>query len=207
MSPIAPGIIKQALRKCSSKSAPGCNGISYYHLKHLPSCHHFLATLFSRILLEEHSCPSSWCVGKIILSYKSGTRSDPGSFQPIALTSTIGKLFNRILASRLERFIRGNAIVDPHIQKGFLSGIPGTLEHMFTISAILNNSKSHCLPLYMSFLDISNAFGSISHKLICDILNHIKVLIQITTYINHAYSQLRGFVSTLNWSTDEFSIE
>ena len=207
LSPITPGTIKQALKKCSSKSAPGCNGISYYHLKHLPSCHHFLATLFSRILLKDHTCPSSWCVGKIILAYKSGPASDPSSFRPIALTSTIGKLFNRILASRFEKFIRGNGIVDPSIQKGFLSGIPGALEHIFTTSAILSNSKSQGQPLYMSFLDISNAFGSISQQLINDILEYIQTPSSITSYINHAYSQLKGFVYTSNWSTDQFSIE
>ena len=146
LSPITPGMIKQALKKCSSKSAPGCNGISYYHLKHLPSCHHLLATSFSRILLKDHTCPSSRCVGKIILAYKSGPASDPSSFRPIALTSSI---FDRILASRFEKFIRGNGIVDPLIQKGFLSGIPGALEHIFTTSAILSNSKSQGQPLYI----------------------------------------------------------
>ena len=58
-----------------------------------------------------------------VVTYKSGPASDPSSFHPITLTSTIGKLFNRILASRFEKFIRGNGIVDPSIQKGFLSGI------------------------------------------------------------------------------------
>ena len=207
MSPITPSQVKRALRKCSSKSSSGCNGISYYHLKHLPTTHHFLATLFSRILLDEHSCPPSWCVGKITLVHKSGPPSEPSSFRPIALTSTVGKLFNRIIASRLEHFVLANNIIDPSTQKGFLSGIPGVIEHIFTTSAILSNAKTNGLPLYMTFLDLSNAFGSISHQLIADMLKHICIPTPVISYISNAYSQLKGFASSPNWTTNVFPIE
>ena len=207
LTPVTPKQIKSALRKCSSKSSPGCNNISYYHLKHLPATHHFLATLFSRILLENHTCPPSWCIGKFILIYKSGPTSNPGSFRPIALTSTIGKLFNRIIATRLEKFVLANGIIDPTIQKGFLSKTPGVLEHIYTTSAIVNNAKANGLPLFMTFLDLANAFGSISHQFIQDMLNYVAVPDQVTKYICDAYSNLRGFVSSSSWTTEFFPIE
>ena len=50
MSPIRPCEVKCALKKCSSSSAPGNDKITYFHLKKLPSCHLFLATLYSKIL-------------------------------------------------------------------------------------------------------------------------------------------------------------
>ena len=207
LTPVTPKQIKSALRKCSSKSSPGCNCISYYHLKHLPATHHFLATLFSRILLENHTCPPSWCVGKFTLIYKSGPTSNPGSFRPIALTSTIGKLFNRIIATRLEKFVLANGIIDPTIQKGFLTKTPGVLEHIYTTSAIVNNAKENGLPLFMTFLDLANAFGSISHRLIQDMLSYVAVPDQVTKYICDAYSKLRGFVSSSSWTTEFFPIE
>lgn len=61
VSPITPGCVKGTLKKCSSKSSPGPDGITYHHLKKLPSTHHFLATLFSKILQSSHQSPSSWC--------------------------------------------------------------------------------------------------------------------------------------------------
>ena len=54
------GAIKSVLKKWPSNSSQGENGITYHHLKKLPSTHHFLATLFSKILLEDHSAPESW---------------------------------------------------------------------------------------------------------------------------------------------------
>ena len=57
LSPITPGYIKRTLQKCSSKSSPGDNKLTYHHLKNLPTTHHFLATLFPKILLSSHDSP------------------------------------------------------------------------------------------------------------------------------------------------------
>ena len=54
LSPITPGLVKKMLSKRPSSSAPGVDRITYHHLKMMPSTHHFLATLFSKILLHSH---------------------------------------------------------------------------------------------------------------------------------------------------------
>ena len=205
-SPITPSGIKAVLKKCSSSSTPGVDGISYAILKRLPSCHHFLATLFSKILLESNEAPPVWCSGKIILVYKKGDNSDPGNFRPIALTSTIGKLFHKFLAYRLERFCLTNDIIDSSIQKGFLKGINGTMEHIFSVTSIIEHAKSNGLPVSISFLDLRNAFGSVAHNLIADVLDHVNVPSAIRCYIASAYSQLNAFVNTKTWSTPSFAI-
>ena len=88
----------------------------------------------------------------------------PANFRPIALTSAIGKLYHKIIALRLERFALENNIIDASLQKGFLTGINGTMEHIFSVSAIVQNALQHGLPLAMTFLDLANAFGSVSHE-------------------------------------------
>ena len=82
MAVITPQLVKRALRKCSSNSRPGANGLTYKHLKHLPSVHHVLATLYTKILLTKPVCPNSWCVGKIILIHKAGSNSNPKTSDP-----------------------------------------------------------------------------------------------------------------------------
>ena len=98
--------------KRSSGSSPGDDGITYHHLKKMSSTHHFLATLFSKILLVNHTAPLDWCRAKIKLVPKGEKTSFPDSFRPIALTSVVGKLFNKIIASRLERFLTTNGIIN-----------------------------------------------------------------------------------------------
>ena len=58
MSPVRPRLIKKTLRKISNASTPGPDKISYVHLKMLPSTHHFLATLYSKILLSSPCAPA-----------------------------------------------------------------------------------------------------------------------------------------------------
>ena len=207
MEVITPQLVKKVLRKCSSKSTPGANGLAYSHLKHLPSVHHVLATLYTKILLSNPVCPKSWCVGKIILIHKRGDCSNPRHFRPIAMTSVIGKLFHRILAERLEHFLLQNEIVNPEIQKGFVSGISGSFEHSFMLSGIIENAKASGNPLYISLLDLSNAFGSISHTLIKDIIQVVGLPSNLISYLVDAYSKLSGFVHTREWDTDFFPLK
>lgn len=110
------------LKKCSSTSSPGADGISYAHMKEVASCHHFLATLYSKILCDSQEAPYLWCSGKMILIHKKVETSIPSNFRPIALTSTIGKLTHKFISHRLEHFCLKNDILDSSVQKGFLHG-------------------------------------------------------------------------------------
>ena len=133
--------------------------------------------------------PESWCQAKITLIPKNQDLSNPENFHPIALTSAIGKLFNKILAVRLEHFLRDNDIIDTSLQKGFLSNLNGTMEHIFAISAIIQNAVQNGLPLSVTFLDLKNAFGSVPHQLTYDMLAHIQLPDEVRSYISSAYSQ------------------
>ena len=155
---ITPGLIKSTLHHCSKKSAPGGDGITYYHLSHLPSTHHVMATLFNK-LIETGTAPSIWGVARIKLIFKSGDLSDPSNFRPIALTSVVGKLLHKILSRRLETYLKANDILDTSIQKGFVSGLPGVFEHIYCLSAIMQDTLTNKCPLMMTFLDLKNALG------------------------------------------------
>ena len=148
MSSITPAVVRRALNRCSNGSIPGPDKISYFHLKMLLCTHHFLATLFSKIISVSHNTPSTWCTANIILIHKKDDTGCPFNFWPIALTSTIGKLFHRILARRLEEYLLDRDIIDPSIQKGFLSGIDGVIEHILSLNCIINNSKTYNQPYF-----------------------------------------------------------
>ena len=207
LSPIHPKTIKTALQHCSSSSSCGEDKISYLHLRNMPTCHHILATLYSKILLKTHQAPESWCKGLLKLIPKCGDPSQSIHFRPIALTSVVGKLFHKLLASRLRRFPLGNKIISTTLQKGFLSGINGTLEDIFTITAILENVKQHHFPFSLTVLDLRYAFGSVSHQLIADMQRYLQLPSSLVTYISNVYSKLAASIKTKRWSTSWFPIE
>ena len=206
LAPIDTSLIRSTLRNCAKGSSPGDDCITYHHLWNLPISHSFLAQLFSAILLESNKCPPAWCKGKIILINKDNNRSDPSSYRPIALTSCIGKLYHKILAHRLEKFCLANSIIDPTIQKGFLHSVSGAIEHIASINHILDQAKDRKLPACITFLDLRNAFGSIQHNLIMDMLHFVRIPHPIIHYIKDCYQQLQGYISTKDWITPPFYI-
>ena len=208
MSPITSTIIRNTLRSCSKSSSPGDDQISYYHLWHLPSTHAFLAILFNRILFDSSSCPSIWCSGKIILIYKKGNPNDPCILlsSHCTYTWTIGELFHKILARRLEKYCLANNIIDPSIQKGFLHNVSGIFEHIASLTSILNQAKDLSMLVNITFLDHKNAFGSIQHDLVMSMLQTLNVPDPIVAYLN-CYSQLVGHIHTNDWNTPPFQIQ
>ena len=64
----------------------------------------------------------------------------------------------------------------------------GTMEHIFAMSAIIQNACAHIAPLAVTFLDLKNTFGSVFHSLIRDMLAHIKFPPEIYSYIKNWFA-------------------
>ena len=65
---------------------------------------------------------------------KAQATDDPTNlknFQPIALTSCIGKIFSSLIKHRLDEHMIGNGLLDTCVQKAFQTKIPGCKEHQF----------------------------------------------------------------------------
>ena len=54
----------------------------------------------------------------------------------------------------------------------------------------------------MTFLDLKNAFGSVSHRLIFDMLHAIKLPLPFIQYIQSFYSGLSVIITSKNWQTE-----
>ena len=92
-------------------------------------------------------------------------------------------------------------MIDTSIQKGFITGLPGVYEHIYSLSAILQDATSAKKPLMITFLDLKNAFGSIPHPLLFDMLKAVKVPSAVLSYVKSFYSKLFVIVTTKHWET------
>ena len=97
--------------------------------------------------------------------------------------------------------------IDASTQKGFITGMNRVMEDMASMTAIIENARSMQCSLYITFLDLANAFGSISHQLIHDMLTHIQLPPPVIQYLGDVYSKLQALVSTPDWNTDAFAIQ
>ena len=66
---------------------------------------------------------------------------DVSQFRPIACLNVEGKMFWALLSKRLTDFCRANGYLPGHIQKGFLPGIAGCIEHTAMLMAALRDAK------------------------------------------------------------------
>ncbi len=205
LSPITPSIVKNILKSRKNNSAPGPDSIYYGYLKHLPCTHHLLATLYTKILLSG-TAPSCWSLSNITLLHKSGSTSDPTNFRMIALSSSVGKTFHLILAARFQSFLLSNKLIDPTMQKAFLSKINGCVEHCSVLNSLLLHARTQKKTLHCTWFDLADAFGSISHPLISYTLSRNQFPPEIISYINCLYSQLSASVITPSWSSSSFSM-
>jgi len=203
IGPILPKHIRQIIKDKNSSSSPGPDGISYALLKKLPCLHHILATLYNKIL-ENGSPPSMWGRSKITLIYKKGNNSEPSNFRMIALASTFGKLFHQILAQRTTEYMLKNHYIDSKTQKAFISKINGTIEHNQLLQQVISHAKVHKKTLHVTFFDLEDAFGSVSHELISHSLNRYYFPPEIKNYISSLYNNLEGTVVTQEWKSHPF---
>ena len=139
---------------------------------------------------------------------------DPQNFRPIALTSNLLKIYQRILNRRLINFLEdGNFFSD--LQFGFRSDRSVVDAHYLLREAIL--AKKFCTgprggrnvsrPLYTAMLDIRKAFDRVPRRLLWERLFNAGVSGQILKVIMDQYTDTRGVVQIDDLTTREFQID
>jgi len=201
--PISLRELQRLLRKKSNQCAPGPDGIPYTVYKHSEPLQRALVTLFNDVV-RTGRVPPSWSVASIVLIPKSaGVTDDVKELRPIALTNTMGKLFTAIFARRLEGFLRANRSWDIS-QKGFACATQGCIDHSFTLQQALHDSRSRQTNIAVAWLDLKNAFGSISHKMVQYALRQYGVPPKWCQVVFGLYNALCARVVTPNWTTNFF---
>ena len=153
---------KQIKRLCASDPQSLCNYFNSLDFKPASNFGHSVCTLV----------------------YKKGECSDPSNYRPIAVTPSLSRLYNKILARRLDKFILANNIVDTSTQKGFISGKRGCIEHTFWLQTLCEKNA------FISLVDLKNAYGSVPHKLLFHVLKQFGLPGKFRNYISLLYASL-----------------
>jgi hypothetical protein len=118
-----PEEVHEAIRGLRVSKVPGPNGVPNRALQHLP--HRavlILVHVFNAILLTHHF-PTVWKHARVISILKTGKDPAlPTSFRPISLLDTIGKLFEKILLTRILHEVVERGLLRNE-QFGFRTGI------------------------------------------------------------------------------------
>lgn len=195
--------LKKSARRKSNKACPGLNALPYVPYKKCPAILDTLHRIVIKIW-KSKEVPDSWAVAFIVLLSKSDVFDKVAEFRPIAITSTVGKIFFSVLARRLELFLVKNDYIPRSIQKGFLSGMPGCVEHSFALMEALRDATEGKRQIVITWIDLANAYGSVRHNLIQFALNWYHVPADIQKLVFDYYEKLMAKVVTQEWSTGFF---
>ena len=195
--------ITRSVRRKRNGASPGLDALTYVLFKKCPAILSLASRLFSMIWLSR-AVPADWAVAYTILLAKSDNLHDPSEFRPITVTCCLGKIFFSIMADKLQVFMLSNKYIPREVQKGFLAGVPGCLEHSFALYEALREAKEEQRRIVTCWIDLANAYGSVRHNLIQFALRWFHVPEPVRELIFNYYEQLMTKVQTKEWTTGFF---
>jgi len=188
--------VKRKILSLKLRSATGNDGITPLMLRHLSrkTLTH-LTYLFNHLLRLGHF-PTCWKRAKVVPIPKANKPgNDPNSYRPISLLSTLGKLFERIVAARLTSFVNRQHLL-PHTQFG-LRKKHSTVFQLVRITDYISNGYNFHRHSGIVLLDLEKAYDTVwIHGLLYKLITF-----KLPTYILltlKAFLEGRSFTVHLN---------
>ena len=190
----------------SNDSAPGPDEICYSMLKNL-------APSGKRILLELLNCifkggkfPEKWKEAFIIPILKEGKESTKASsYRPIALTSCICKLLERIINRRLVWYLESKGLID-RCQNGFRRG-RSTLDSLAALATDVHDAFRRKQYLFCVFFDLEKAYDTCWKHLIMQQLHKYGLRGELPRIIENFLSDRKFRVRVGSTLSEEYDQE
>ncbi|KAG7525299.1 hypothetical protein JOB18_025050 [Solea senegalensis] len=131
--------VQEVVRKARASSAPEPSGVPYKVYKNCPRLLHRL-----------------WRIMTVI--WRRGMVADQWRFAE-------GVLIPKEEESKNIDYLLRNSYIDTSVQKGGIPKVPGCLEHTGIVTQLIREARENKGDLAVLWLDLTNAYGSIPHKL------------------------------------------
>lgn len=138
-------------------TSPGKDYVCYIMIKHLTDRSlNMILCLFNRIW-NEGKLPPSWKHGIIVPIGKPGKdKSNPTGYRPIALTSNLCKLMEKLIIYRLNYVLESKGLMSPY-QSGFREG-RNTMDAVLSLEADIRKAQVNKEVLVGVLFDIEKAY-------------------------------------------------
>ena len=170
ISPTNPQEIKEIINNLDDSKSTGSCPIP---TKLLKIAREELSIPFSDICnmsFTEGVFPHKNKIAKVIPSHKKGSTKDVNNYRPISLLSTFSKIMEKLMASRLTKYLELYEIIYPK-QFGFRSGYSTShslISIIETVKKTMEDKKYGC----GVFIDLKKAFDTVNHEILLQKLEH-----------------------------------
>nr|KAG5700425.1 hypothetical protein BaRGS_010338 [Batillaria attramentaria] len=158
----------------SQGKATGHDPISYQMIRHLPYRMVKVLLGFYQTCWDSGQIPKAWKKAVVVAIPKDGKPPHlPTSYRPVALTSHLGKVYERLVRDRLEYHLEKHGII-PLCQAGFRKG-RGCMEHVARLTSEIKKAMVNKHSVVTTFFDIKRAFDTVWHAKLLDKLSSIGI--------------------------------
>ena len=187
-----PGDIAKAIDEIKVNSAPGPDRFPAIMLK---KCKDEICRPLYQIWrksLDEGVIPEQLKISIISPIHKGGQKTMPKNYRPIALTSLLIKIFEKIIRHQIVAFIEENSLMNPN-QHGFRTGrscLSQLLQHFDRLSDLLE--KGHNVDII--YLDLAKAFDKLDYLVTLQKLYNFGIVGKVFSWIQAFLTQRRQCV-------------
>ena len=196
--------IKHIIKRLKSGKACGIDHVRNEFLKNCSDEVLAIVVKLFNVILNTGIIPEDWCIGMILPLYKNkGDINDPDNYRGITLLSCIGKLFTAILNERLTSYVDAIGCMGDE-QAGFRHEF-STIDHIFTLHALIEYYSKKKMKLYCAFIDYRKAFDFVDRASLWSKLISTGINGNILRVIHNLYSRAKSCVKLNGKISDYFN--
>jgi hypothetical protein len=191
--------VENTLMSLDSGSAPGWDGIPTHFLKQAKEILVPLISDLTNLCFNTGTFPYLLKRSTVTPVYKSGNRDDANSYRPIAVLTSISKIIEKLLNSRIVSYLTKYNILSSS-QYGFRRGI-STQDAITELTSIITKEVDKGNKCLTVFLDLKKAFDTVSIPTLIRRLNYIgfrgRALALLSSYLENRKQgvKINGFLS------------
>jgi len=174
---------KKALQS-TTETTPGEDGIQYALIKNMTENQQSTLLAFYNFVWHSDCLPQQWQTSTLIPILKDGKQAtNPKSYRPIALTSCLGKVMEKMVTRRLHLYLEKMKLLDS-MQSGFRAYHSAT-DALARLENYVRTSFLLCHSVVAVFLDIDKAFDTVWHYGLMQKLYKMGLTGNLPKYINN----------------------
>ena len=187
--------ILKAINSRKWLSAAGPDGIDYAVYKMGGKQCAKMFQLIIRVMLERGRMPDMFKESRTLLAYKKGDVKELANWRPISISNCNYRIMTVILANCILHMNKRRNIMES-VQKGFVDGVSGCIENALTVSELFADARRRHRDLIVVALDFKNAFGSVDHNFMLEVLRRKGFGGRILSLIGDLYINATTYVET-----------
>ena len=161
--------------------------------------------LYFNVYMKNGVFPDILKVGKITPIFKKGNPEDIGNYRPVSTLPIFGKIFEKIIYSRIYNFALSQNIIDPN-QFGFRKAHSTSHAVNHSVKIIEDHLIKHEHVLGI-FIDLSKAFDTIDHSTLINKLNIYGIRGNAQSLIRSYLSQRTQYTEVLDEKSSKLRVK